>query len=60
MHGDGEGARRELTPLGRQHLAAGVHQMDNGSLTIKGLVMGCRVLAINRIESLVENTMLGM
>jgi hypothetical protein len=31
---------RDLNPPGRQHSAAGVHQMDNGSLTVEGFVMG--------------------
>ncbi len=35
-----EGARRELIPPERQHLRAGVHWMDNGSLTAGELLMG--------------------
>jgi hypothetical protein len=27
-------------PPGKQHLAAGVHWMNNGNLTIEGLVLG--------------------
>jgi hypothetical protein len=35
--------------------------MDNGSLTVKGLVMGGGgVLVIDRIEFLVEKTMVGL
>jgi hypothetical protein len=43
-YGEGEGVRRELIPPGRRHLAAGVHWMDNESLTVEGLVMGGRSL----------------
>jgi hypothetical protein len=39
-HEEGEGARRELVPPGRQHLVAGVHWMDNGSLTVEELILG--------------------
>jgi hypothetical protein len=31
---------RALIPRGRRHLAVGVNWMDNGSLTVKGLVLG--------------------
>jgi hypothetical protein len=35
--------------------------MDDGSLTVKGLVLGGgKVLAIDRIEFLAENTMVGL
>jgi hypothetical protein len=34
--------------------------MDNGGLTGKGLVMGGKVLAIDRIELSAENTMVGL
>jgi hypothetical protein len=34
--------------------------MDNGSLTLEGLVMGGRVLPIHRIEILAENSMVGL
>jgi hypothetical protein len=34
--------------------------MDNGSLTVEGLVMGGGVLATDRIELSAENTMVGL
>ncbi len=35
---------RELILPGRQHWATGAHQIDNGSLTVEGLVMGGRIV----------------
>jgi hypothetical protein len=34
--------------------------MDNGSLTVKGLLMGAGVLMVNKIELMTKNTMVGL
>jgi hypothetical protein len=34
--------------------------MDNGSLTVNGLLWGGRVLAVDKIELSAENTMVGL
>jgi hypothetical protein len=59
-HGRGGRASSELQPPGRQHHGVGITNTDVRSLTVGGLLMKGRGVALDETAFLAENAMVGL